>query len=294
MHRRRLNISLLLVVVICQFFVAVVTSAATENLKTAIARVTTAQADSFSQIAADITTLIPDPDSTVKAADAGDPELKKAFHYVHCIYTDHFSKTLPRISWTSENAFADEFFVEFFAPEDNQPAHMEKLAKIADRLKPHFSRKNLQVKPGVLSGGGIIGFAKGGEWVVLTDEIADWPTDQVAAIMAHEISHLQKRDFVKIMLIRQLNGELVKLFPENSRAGYKKILDLFAARWQRYSEYEADAQAVQLMKKAGFDPAGMLQVLKHLADESESSANYLYREHPSTAQRSAAVKRLLK
>ncbi|MFZ5949651.1 MAG: M48 family metalloprotease [Candidatus Rifleibacteriota bacterium] len=248
----------------------------------------------FAKVAQDLAKIIPDPEKALKEADSQYGPLKKAFHMMHKFYTVSARVNLPKISLEVEKKFSNDFFDGFFSEGDNAPELVEKMTALSARMQKQLARKDLNVKVGILSGGGIMGFAKGGEWIVFTDEMAHWPEDEIAGVIAHEMRHLEKRDFVKIMLANVLNKKLLAAFPENLQPAYKRLLGLCLNRWQRFFEYETDIQGADLMIKAGIDPNGLMKVLNRLGDPQKvDPKQYLILDHPTIEERKASLKRFL-
>ena len=245
--------------------------------------------DSLAKVAREILEILPDPKAALAIGDANDPRLKKAFRMMHSFYTSAARGILPKVSIDLEKKFANEFFDGFFAEGDNPPDLVKKMNGIIARLTPFISRKDLKAKVGVLGGGGVMGFAKGGEWIVLTDEMANWPEDQIAGILAHELCHLNKRDFVKILMVPSLNKALSAQVREEIRPDFSKLMNYFLARFQRFTEYETDVQAAFLMKQAGFSPNGLVEVLRRIDTGNLDPKQYLVADHPTCQERIKAL-----
>ena len=267
---------------------------AESDLKKAIsAAVDESAGELCSAFAGELSRCINDPDRLLENQDAQDPVLKKAMRMTHQLYTSAARTHLRGIPVALEKKYADEFFEGFFSESDNSPDLVLRMNRIVEKLQPAFTRKDLKVKIGILSGGGIMGFAKGGEWLVFTDEMAAWPEGEIAGVIAHEICHLQKRDFSKLILTEVLNRKVLASLPEPKLAQWKKLLNLFQARWQRFSEYETDVQAALMMKNAGINPNGLIKVLDRLKTGSEKPDKYLILDHPTSEERINALKKAL-
>lgn len=242
----------------------------------------------YQGIAAEIGGLVPDPHQTMANPDS--PTLKKAFRMMHQFYTGSARRFLPSIKASVEKQFAADFFAGFFNAEDNDPELLNRMNRLVGELVKAAGRSDLAVQVGILSGGGIMGFAKGGEWIVITDEMARWPEEEIAGVVAHEMCHLFKRDFTKIILNGCLNARLLAFFPENKRDAYKKLLELFANRWKRFCEYETDIHAVDLMRKSGLAPEGLIRVLQKIGGADVDPKQYLLLDHPSITERVKAIR----
>lgn len=122
--------------------------------------------------------LLPDPEQSARAASARDPQLTRAFRAVHAFLMTTGKATVARVPVSVEQAMADAFFAGFFGPEDNPEDLVARVGKVADRLSGRLPHR-IKVKVGILGGGGIMAFARGGEWLVLSDEMARWPEDEL-------------------------------------------------------------------------------------------------------------------
>lgn len=141
----------------------------------------------------------------------------------------------------------------------------------------------------------------GGRMALLTGLVkrAD-SADMVAAVMAHEISHVTKRHGVRHMA-RSLGvvAGLQLLFGDVS--GVAAILAQGATlavitNYSREHETEADAEGVRLLARAGFDPAAMPAFFERLKalDASEIPKGLEWvSTHPDHDSRIASLKSLL-
>jgi predicted Zn-dependent protease len=228
------------------------------------------------------------------APTSEDPALKSALRAMHRFYERVTARSLPRISIEVERAFAEDFFAGFFAEGDNEPQLLATTQTIAQRLGRAATRSGFAAKVGILHDGGIMAFAKGGHWIILSDEIAAWPTDQTAAVVAHELAHLVQRDYVALMIARQANALVLQSIDAERQPALKRFLELALLRLHRFQEFRADVSAVRLMQRAGYDPRGLEAVLERLADLGAGSKNTLLTDHPPASQRLASLRRIPK
>ncbi len=115
-------------------------------------------------------------------------------------------------------------------------------------------------------------FAMPGGTVVLTDDLvrlADDP-DMVAGVMGHEIGHVTHRHSLQ-QIYRALGiATLVGFLAGETGPVIEAILLegnlLLQLAYSREHEFEADAFAVEITHRAGFDPEGMIRFFEHLID----------------------------
>ncbi len=115
-------------------------------------------------------------------------------------------------------------------------------------------------------------FAMPGGTVVLTDELvrlSDDP-DMVAGVMGHEIGHVIHRHSLQ-QIYRALGIYAVVGFLAGDTGPVLESLLLegnllLQLAYSREHEFEADAFAVDLAQRAGFDPHGLVRFFDHLTD----------------------------
>jgi predicted Zn-dependent protease len=117
--------------------------------------------------------------------------------------------------------------------------------------------------------------------------------DELAAVLAHEISHITARHVIKqAEKEQQISVIGAILLGQNPGALQSLVAQVVAggaiARFSRADEKQADDMGLDLMAKAGFDPHGMLDFFQRLLalDKSgNSSAARFFADHPGTQDR---------
>lgn len=117
--------------------------------------------------------------------------------------------------------------------------------------------------------------------------------DELAAVLAHEISHVVARHVIKEAEKQQQISVLSSiLLGQNAGALQTLVGQVLAggamARFSRADEKEADDKGLDLMTKAGFDPHGMLdffQRLLALQQSGNSAVSRFFADHPGTQDR---------
>jgi beta-barrel assembly-enhancing protease len=117
--------------------------------------------------------------------------------------------------------------------------------------------------------------------------------DELAAVLAHEISHITARHVIKQAEQQQEISALGSiLLGQNPGALQSLVAQVLAggamARFSRADEKQADDMGLDLMTKAGFDPHGMLdffQRLLALDKGGNSAAARFFADHPGTQDR---------
>ncbi|HEY4039839.1 MAG TPA: M48 family metallopeptidase [Burkholderiaceae bacterium] len=152
----------------------------------------------------------------------------------------------------------------------------------------------------VLVDGGSVGanaFALPGGTVVVTDQLIELAPDDaaLAGVLAHEIGHVEHRHLVRQVISGSVVGAVITVIAGDV-SGVIVALPAALANlsYSRDMEREADAYAVDLLKRKGI-PIGpfadLLQRLQttHRAGEESGWARYL-QTHPNTGDRVAAIR----
>lgn len=136
-----------------------------------------------------------------------------------------------------------------------------------------------------------------GGTVVVTDALLrQFPSPDVrAGVLAHEIGHIVGRHGLRkvyrslgvAVLIALLAGDTVPIVEDIVLEGNV----LISLSHSRRSERAADAFGVDLARRAGFDPAGLIEFFEWVAAEIGDSSGWLS-THPSSAERMQTLRRL--
>ncbi|WP_173510839.1 M48 family metallopeptidase [Sinorhizobium psoraleae] len=163
-----------------------------------------------------------------------------------------------------------------------------------------------------LSGGGeeeyTLNFRKGGAigpnafalpdgTLILTDELvelAENDTEMIVGVLAHEIGHVELKHSLRQIYRAAGVAALIMLIAGDIGSGAEDVLvqggGLLSLSYSRSAEAAADRHSVELMMKAGRDPAAIarfFQLLEtKLEDHSETS---MFSTHPGTPERREAI-----
>ncbi|RYG71843.1 M48 family peptidase [bacterium] len=123
--------------------------------------------------------------------------------------------------------------------------------------------------------------------------------DELAAVLAHEITHAENHHYAKQYSKSSKRGAIlgvgsILLGLPGIASSALGILDFsMTQKYSREHEYEADRDGLLRMKRAGFQPDAMVNVLQRLAEEDDSSADQWLSDHPEGKKRVAAIKAML-
>ena len=117
--------------------------------------------------------------------------------------------------------------------------------------------------------------------------------DELAAILAHEITHAEEHHFAKQYGKATKRGLLLSVLSiavgiPNVAQQALGILDFaMTQKYSRTHETEADLQGMQRMARAGFNPEAMVALLERLAQEDESGGTLdrWFGDHPDSKRR---------
>ncbi len=129
--------------------------------------------------------------------------------------------------------------------------------------------------------------------------------DEMAAVLAHEISHATARHVTE-MISRastfQLVGDVAAAAIAQAGAAsgadlfqqiYYQGLNVYLPHYSRKNESEADAIGIMYMAAAGYDPQAAINLWERAAKESKSDKTSIFASHPSSGARAEALKKLL-
>jgi Zn-dependent protease with chaperone function len=144
--------------------------------------------------------------------------------------------------------------------------------------------------------GGIIGpnaFALPDGTLVVTDELvrmAGSDTEMVLGVLAHEIGHVEKDHSLRQMYRAAGLAGLIMLIAGDIGASGEEVLTdgaaLLALSYSRSAESEADRISVDLMAKAGYDPAAIGRFFKLLEEKlGDKGGTNMLSTHPGTPDR---------
>lgn len=144
--------------------------------------------------------------------------------------------------------------------------------------------------------GGFIGpnaFALPDGTLVITDqliEMARGDSEMVLGVLAHEIGHVEHKHALRQMYRAAGLAGLIMLIAGDIGAGGEEVLTdgaaLLALSYSRGAESEADHMSVELMAKAGHDPAAIGRFFKLLEEKlGDKGGTNMLSTHPGTPER---------
>jgi beta-barrel assembly-enhancing protease len=133
--------------------------------------------------------------------------------------------------------------------------------------------------------------------------------DELAAVLAHEISHVEHQHGLKAIRKGRLTSALTTLgtaagkslagqeLAQVTEAFQGSIADITSTMmnngYSRTTEYEADKGAVAILQKAGYPPAALVSMLEQMKEHLKPGGRDFVKTHPSPEVRVAELKKLI-
>ncbi len=133
--------------------------------------------------------------------------------------------------------------------------------------------------------------------------------DAVAAVLAHEIGHIEKQHGLQAIKKSRLTSALTILAVESGKSlGGQELAQLSEAfegsitditgtmmnsGYARSFERQADQSAITIMRRAGYDPNALVAMLAEMKSRLKPGGRDFAKTHPAPADRIADVKRMI-
>ena len=125
--------------------------------------------------------------------------------------------------------------------------------------------------------------------------------EELAAVLAHEIAHINKRDGIAAIKSSRWTEALAVIGTEAARkyslSDVAKLVTIFEDSiddifktlivngYSRSQEFTADESALQYLAQSGYDPEALISFLKRLSGRGRPSGGGITATHPETADR---------
>ncbi len=192
-------------------------------------------------------------------------------------------------------ALAQAAIMPYFQPTRLSADERERVDRQLTRLRGPDSGPRPQLSFLSMNGGLPNAFALPGNVIIVTDELVRLPAsdDELAAVLAHELAHLERRHGLQ-SLLRQSFAVLLAAGITGDASALTTFaaaipLSLLTAGYSRDLEREADIAALELLRSRGIPPRAFATVVVKLDASRESlQRNSTYTStHPSTDERTA-------
>jgi beta-barrel assembly-enhancing protease len=164
----------------------------------------------------------------------------------------------------------------------------------------HFAILNSKEINAFACPGGIIFITKGMINAVQNE-------DELAAVLAHEVAHINHRDGVSSIQKARLTEVATLIGTEATQryapAQLSQLVGLFEGSvddvfktlvvngYSKSQEYRADESALSFLSRAGYNPEALEDLLEHLMIQGQASGGVIMKTHPLTAERIEKVKK---
>jgi len=163
----------------------------------------------------------------------------------------------------------------------------------------------------ILDSNEINAFATSGGHILITRGLiaAAKTEDALAGVIAHEIAHIQLQHSIKAIKTSRITQALMVTGASFAGAvsGYdvdemtaifnESVGDIVGTLvnngYSQTQEFEADAKALSLLASAGYNPGGLIEMLKELEKTQKGSSGGFNKTHPSPEIRRAAAEKVL-
>lgn len=135
-------------------------------------------------------------------------------------------------------------------------------------------------------------FAFPGGIIVVTDDLVHLAesTEEVLAVLAHEIGHVEERHMMKAVLQQSVVAVAVTAITSDASTLSAAVTGLpmvmAQMKYSRDFETAADEFAFDLLKRKGYSPAAFASIMERLAENTERPSTMTYlSSHPLTEER---------
>jgi len=184
------------------------------------------------------------------------------------------------------------------------PKLQDYVGKVGMLVASQGERKELPWRFVIVDSDSINAFALPGGIVIVTKGLFDLleTEDELAAVLGHEIAHVQRKHHFNVVKQQKLIGSMSSVVSsEVSKdnaliAGYvSRATEVMARGLDKSAEYEADRDGLVLAARAGYDSSAMFTVLEKLAVGvgSGKDAALLYSTHPSAEERLSSLSQVI-
>lgn len=230
-------------------------------------------------------------------------------------YHARLHATIPEAPYTADDIQTEIVFGRELAskilgkyPPSHNDAVNAYLNKVGQNIARQSQRPELNYRFVVLKTDIINAFAAPGGYIFVTEGALNQVQDEseLAAIIAHEIGHIQLRHYVKKVGLRSSKGNaedgLEAIFSGGGRAAtqaFNEAIDetldiLFNTGLQsKKDEFEADYTSVFMLANAGYDPTALKRYFARINQIKTDSMESLENTHPPLPERITQIDQII-
>lgn len=110
--------------------------------------------------------------------------------------------------------------------------------------------------------------------------------DMLAGVLAHELGHSEGKHHSKMAEREMIAGTIIGALTKGSTRDIASLFaNVYALKWSRSQEYDADKRGVRALAEAGYDPNGLVRFLDRLSRQDSSRSISWLSTHPEPAKR---------
>lgn len=180
---------------------------------------------------------------------------------------------------------------------------LAEINEYGQNLVKNVKRKEIKYHFRIIQDKEFNAFATPGGYVYFTERI--WNAlrkDERIGVLAHEIVHVDKRHALDAISKQQRQRLWLAVLLTAARAN-RTLTDItgilhsvYSLKYSRENEREADKVGVELLQKAGYNPAGLLLAMRKINRVQEGSGGQppkVLSSHPSTPERMRYLEEML-
>tara|TARA_B100000745_G_scaffold198622_1_gene130994 strand:- start:1670 stop:2539 length:870 start_codon:yes stop_codon:yes gene_type:complete len=188
------------------------------------------------------------------------------------------------------------------APLSTRNQQQQYINKLGRYLASHSKRPGLPWRFGIINHPAINAYAAPGGYIFVTQGLLNVLENeaQLAAVLAHEITHVVEKHHLKeiqksggfsalvdtgVLLYESSDSpQLAPKYVEKVANGAKSV---FTSGLSKGAEYHADNEAIFILQKAGYDPFALFDVLQKLDERGSQDGmlSLMLATHPTPRQR---------
>lgn len=164
------------------------------------------------------------------------------------------------------------------------------LKKIFNNIMKYVERKEIDYNYKVVETDEVNAYAIAGGNMYINTGILDFLNDEneIAFVIAHEISHNELRHCIKRVQYAVLASSVDPSFGQIVQAAYS----IYSMPFSKYDEFDADENGVSLMLKAGYNKTGAVSFFEKLEElekaygiDQRDALNDFISSHPTARER---------
>ena len=186
-----------------------------------------------------------------------------------------------------------------FGEEIKSPKALDAVQGVVDRLAPHAAVRGVNYRVLIVDSNVVNALALPGGTILVFRGLIDTmdSTEQLSAVIAHEMSHVTLRHHLRqisrsvgiVAAVHIVIGDVGGIVALGTEVLQTAALN----NYSQGQETEADLEGARMMHEAGIDPQAMIQMLDNLPDAHLHGALSWLSTHPNSDERIRSVQRFL-